>query len=316
MIDILITIVLIVLSLVFAAVMGMLFEGIDRKLKAKLQGRIGPSLFQSFIDQVKLINKESIIPKKATKNLFVLAPFASLGFVSLAVLILPIGSAEPILPFTGDFIVALYLLTATSAFLMFAGSASGSHFGAIGSSREMTQIYSYELPLITAFSAIFLLTETFNFETILGYQLAQGWLITILPFAGIAFFLCMIAKLGKSPFDSPEADVEIIEGSLAEYSGNLLSVFKLAGAIKLFVAVSLFVIVFLGGHIGPIPAIAPGIGMLNHLIKMVVVIALMAVFANINPRYKIKSTLGFFWGIVLFFALIDLIRMIIIRGVV
>ena len=316
MINILITIALVVFSIIFAAVMGMLFEGIDRKVKAKLQGRIGPPIYQSFIDQVKLINKESIIPKKATRNLFVLAPFASLGFVSLAALILPIGVLAPVLPFTGDFIVALYLLTATSAFLMLAGSASASHFGAIGSSREMTQIYSYELPLIVSFSAIFLLTETFSFEAILGYQYSYGSLITTLPFAGIAFFLCMIAKLGKSPFDSPEADVEIIEGSLAEYSGNLLSVFKLAGAIKLFVAVSLFVIVFLGGPIGPIPLIAPGIGMVNHLIKMLVVIVLMAVFSNINPRFKIKSTLGFFWGIVLLLAMIDLIRMILAGGVV
>jgi len=316
MINILIIIVFIVLNLIFAAVIGMLFEGIDRKLKAKLQGRIGPSLFQSFIDQIKLINKESIIPKKATQNLFILAPFASLGFVSLATIVLPIGTLEPVLPFTGDFIAVLYLLTAASAFLMLAGSASASHFGAIGTSREMTQIYSYELPLIIPFSAVFLLTKTFSFETILGYQSAYGWLITTLPFAGIAFFLCMIAKLGKPPFDSPEADVEIIEGSLAEYSGNLLSVFKLAGAIKLFVAVSLFVIVFLGGPVGPIPPIAPGIGLLNHLIKMFVVIALMSFLANMSPRFKIKSTLGFFWGWVFAFTLIDLIRMIIDGGIV
>ncbi|MEN4006987.1 MAG: complex I subunit 1 family protein [Methanobacterium sp.] len=310
MINILITIVLIVLSLIFAAVIGMLFEGIDRKVKAKLQGRVGPPLLQSFIDQIKLINKESIIPRKAARNLFILAPYASLGFVSLAVLLLPIGALVPALRLTGDFIVVLYLLTAASAFLMLAGSASASHFGAIGSSREMTQIYSYELPLIIPFSVVFLLTETFSFETILGHQTAHGWLITTLPFAGIAFLLCMIAKLGKPPFDSPEADVEIIEGSLAEYSGNLLSVFKLANAIKLFAAVSLFVIIFLGGPVGPIPYFAPGTGILNHLIKMLVVIAFISVFANINPRFKIKSTFGFFWGIVFALTLIDLIRMI------
>jgi len=323
MINILITTVFVILIIKFAAIIGMFFEGIDRKVKAKLQGRVGPSIFQSFIDQVKLINKESIIPKKAARNLFIIAPFASLGFISLATILLPIGVFTPVLPLTGDFIVVLYLLTATATFLMLGGSASASHFGAIGSSREMTQIYSYELPLVISFSAMFLLTGTFSFETILEYQLANGWLITALPFAGVAFFLCVIAKLGKPPFDSPEADVEIIEGPLAEYSGSLLSVFKLSGAVALFVAVSLFVIVFLGGPIGPIPLMAPGngivnslIGLLNHLIKMGVVIVLMSIFATINPRFKIRSTFRFFWGILLIFALFDLIRMIIVRGVV
>ena len=134
-------------GLLFVTVVGLLLAGIDRKVLARMQKRVGPPIIQPFYDFFKLMGKETIIPHAANRTVFLAAPVV--GFVSLVVLMLFI----PVFGFSAfsgkaDLIVVLYLLTIPAVAMIVGGSASGSPYAGIGISREMVTMIAYELPLI------------------------------------------------------------------------------------------------------------------------------------------------------------------------
>ena len=301
--------VLVFPGLLFAAVVGLLLAGLDRKLLARMQRRIGPPLLQPFYDFFKLMGKETIIPHEANRKAFLIAPV--LGFVSLIVMMLfiPIFGYSPFST-NADLIVILYLLTIPAVALIVGGSASGSPYAGIGISREMVTMMAYELPLV-----IVLLTVAkkvggdelvFSMQKIGDWQAMNGLLIShwsLIP-AAIAFLLVIPAEVGTQPFDVAEAETEICEGPLVEYSGAPLAMFKLNTAIKMFVMTALFTFLFLGG-------IDTGIIALNALIFVaicaVVTVLCMTLIHAITARLKIEHLFKFYWTFVSALAAISLI---------
>ena len=301
--------VLVFPGLLFAVVVGLLLAGIDRKILARMQKRKGPPILQPTYDFFKLMGKETIIPHAANRKAFLIAPV--LGFVSLVVLMLfiPVFGYSPFST-NGDLIIVLYLLTIPAVALIVGGSASGSPYAGIGISREMVTMMAYELPLV-----VVLLTVAkkvggeslvFSLGEIGDWQAANGLLIShwaLIP-AAIAMLLVIPAEVGTQPFDVAEAETEICEGPLVEYSGAPLAVFKLNTAIKMFVMTSLFTVLFFGG-------IDTGYIALNAVILVaicaVLTVVCMTLAHAICARLKIEHLFKFYWTVVTALAAISLI---------
>ena len=301
--------VLVFPGLLFAVVVGLLLAGIDRKILARMQKRKGPPILQPTYDFFKLMGKETIIPHAANRKAFLIAPV--LGFVSLVVLMLfiPVFGYSPFST-NGDLIIVLYLLTIPAVALIVGGSASGSPYAGIGISREMVTMMAYELPLV-----VVLLTVAkkvggeslvFSLGEIGDWQAANGLLIShwaLIP-AAIAMLLVIPAEVGTQPFDVAEAETEICEGPLVEYSGAPLAVFKLNTAIKMFVMTSLFTVLFFGG-------IDTGYIALNAVILVaicaVLTVVCMTLAHAICARLKIEHLFKFYWTFVTALAAISLI---------
>lgn len=227
--------------------------GVDRKLAARLQRRVGPPLYQPFIDMVKLYYKEQVVPRTAHKTAFQIAPV--LGFIGIftTVVLIPISGVYSGLGKVNDLLILVYLLAIPAFALMLAGSASSSPFGAVGLSREMMMMMAYEIPLVIVLLTIGLKVGalqgtgiTFSLSEIVKYQLANGSLIsdlTMLP-AALALLCFIPGTIGVVPFDIPEAETEIVEGPILEYSGIGLAFFKAMNALKLYVVLAMVVALF------------------------------------------------------------------------
>jgi NADH-quinone oxidoreductase subunit H len=312
--------ILIFPGFLFSFFIGLLLAGIDRKIVAKLQRRIGPPITQPFYDFFKLVGKSHIIPRGASRKAFLAAPVIGLISVITIPLFIPIFGREFVAG-TADMIVLIYLLTIPAVALIMGGSSSGSPFAGVGISREMVTMLSYELPLVIILLAVgakagFALdgNVTFSLFRIHEYQAAQGLMISqwvMIP-AAIAFLLVIPAEVGSVPFDVAEAETEICEGPLVEYSGFYLGMYKLTQAIKMFIMASLFVALFLGGSgLGAVTGIGALDLVFNTLLLLVFVVVIVAVSISFIKatvaRIKVEQTLRFFWTIPTGLALLSLI---------
>jgi len=271
----------------FTVFVGLVASWIVRKVSALVQWRVGPPFAQPFVDVVKLVGKEILVPKDAQQTVFLMAPIIAMATVMLLSTMLWRITIDPAKVFVGDIIVAIYLMVLPSLALILGASASASPHAAIGTSREMKLVMAYELPLVLAFIVVIIKT---------GGQLSLAAIAQHTPVLSIsgalAFLVSLLAvqaKLGFVPFDIAEAETELGGGVLMEYSGALLAIWKIAQAMML-VALPLFlVMVFLGGFGTAGGALWAGIG------KYVLVLVLVILIKNTNPRVRIDQAMKFFW---------------------
>ena len=243
-------------GLLFCVVFGVLMAGIDRKLVARMQRRVGPPILQPWYDFVKCCAKETIIPRCAKKAIFIGAPYLGLACLIVIALFIPVGSYGSAFTAGADLVVILYLLTIAGVTLIIGASSTGSPYAGVGLSREMVAMISYELPFVLVLLAVGRVAGadsglgcTFSLSTIAAYQAANGPLIAhwaLIP-AAIAMLLVIPCEVGSHPFDIAEAETEICEGALAEYSGHPLGVFRLSHYVKMYIMTALFCAMFLGG---------------------------------------------------------------------
>jgi NADH-quinone oxidoreductase subunit H len=302
--------VLIYPGLLFAAIGGLLLAGFDRKILARMQKRVGPPIVQPFYDFFKLMGKETIVPHAANKAVYLAAPIV--GFTSLVVMMLfiPIFGYSA---FSGsaDMIVIMYLLTIPAVALIVGGSASGSPYAGIGVSREMVTLMSYELPLVLVLLSVAKAAGgnalCFSLNDIVSWQQATGSGIThasLIP-AALAMLLVIPAEVGTQPFDVAEAETEICEGPLVEYSGAPLAIFKLNTALKMFVMTALFCVLFLGGiDLGAYWLLG---GALLFVICLLLTLLTMTFVHAFTARLKIEHLFKYYWTVVAGLALISLI---------
>lgn len=304
--------ILIFPGFLFCFVIGLLLCGIDRKLVARMQKRVGPPVLQPFYDFFKLMGKETIVPYAANRAMFLCAPLLGLAALVVIQLFVPVFGFSA---FSGmaDVIVILYLLLIPALAAILGAAASGSPYAGVGLSREMVVIISCELPLVLVLLSVAKTVGDamgtglcFSLSDIAAYQAMNGSLITKLSMipAAIAMMLVIPGETGNHPFDAAEAETELCEGMLAEYSGAPLGVYKLSHAIKMLTLTSLFVALFLGG-------IGTGIIVLDAVILVVLCIVLTAVCISlvhaITARLKIEQIFKYYWTVVSGLALISLV---------
>jgi len=287
-------------GLIFAFLTGSMLYWLYRKVRARFQARKGPPWYQVFADVIKLLSKETIIPSTAGKIFFLMAPLLAITGCLVSIVLLPMGSQYPTASFTGDLIVILYLLTLPGLALIIAGMNSGSPYGTIGATREASLMIAYELPFALSALTVGIYAGTLSVASIVQAQLSRGAFVSHYPLATIAFILCMLPKMGKRPFDIPEAEYEIIAGSLTEYSGVLLGLFEMANAIKWFVIPGFAVVLFFGGSTN----------IVEFLGKCIGVTLILAFIDILYPRFRIDQGFKFFLKIALPIAIIDFVRVL------
>jgi NADH-quinone oxidoreductase subunit H len=285
---------LIVPGFLFTAVVGLITTWIDRKVTARVQWRKGPPWFQPFADVLKLLGKETIVPEGGSKITFLAAPLIGLAAVTLVSTMLWLLNANPKTSFIGDLIVVIYLLTVPSLALIIGGSASRNPLSALGSSREMKLILAYELPFILAAFTVVAKAGSILFGNIIAYQSWHGMMI-IYPSGLLAFVVSLLvtqAKLGYVPFDMPEAEQEIMGGLLLEYSGPPLGAFKITKAMLFFTLPVFLITLYMGGI-----DLSSWLGILWFVLKYVIIVTLVVLIKNTNPRIRIDQAVRFFWGL-------------------
>ena len=257
---------ILILIVLLAPIIGGLLYGIERKVRARMQRRIGPPILQPFYDFFKLLQKRTVIVH-STHAFLSIIHFLTLWF---AVGILILG---------GDFIMVVYLHLMSSALLIIAGYSTRSIFSHLGANRLALSILAYEPVLILIAISVYLFTGSFNISSIYSLNVP---LITKLPLAFVALILVLPIKLKKSPFDVAEAHQEITGGAEIEYSGVF---FEFLYTAKWLDYVFCYSLVYLFGASNPIL----GIGLV--FLTFLFINALDNATARVDYKQMIKFSL-------------------------
>ncbi|MDA8374424.1 MAG: NADH-quinone oxidoreductase subunit NuoH [Actinomycetota bacterium] len=270
-----IVIVLVKVLVAFAALMVavMLMIWFERKLISDMQNRIGPNragpwgLLQTLADGIKLFFKEDLIPEKADRFAFKLAPYLVLVPALVAFTIVPVGGVVHIFGHTVQLQVAdppigILLLLAMSSIsvygIMLAGWSSGSKYPLLGSVRASAQMVSYEAAMGLSVAAVVLITGSLSTRAIVTSQagaffhIFPKWNIIrlgVVPF--LIFLVAATAELNRPPFDLTEAEQELVGGYVTEYSSIRFALFFLSEFMNAITMSAVIVTLFLGGPDGP-----------------------------------------------------------------
>jgi NADH-quinone oxidoreductase subunit H len=279
-------------GLLFAGIAGGLLSWYDRKITARVQFRKGPPLLQPFYDFFKLLLvKETILPKHGSPLLFLLAPVFALFGATMAGVFILLPLLNITTGFRGDLLVIFYLLTIPSFSFIIGALASGNPLAAVGSSREMKLIISYEFTFLLVIAGIIMKSGQ-NFDLYSIIQAQQTGTPYIQGISGVLLFItsifCIQAKLALVPFDMSEAETEITEGIFIEFSGAAYAMIRLARYIMLFILTALIIALFLNG------LRFEGINILWSVLKFPGVVLILILIRNTNPRVKIKQAVRFF----------------------
>jgi len=278
-------------GLLFTLVLGLVVGWVERKVSARVQFRVGPPFLQNFYDIFKLFGKETILIKNSPYVIFLLAPIIAFATVALSSTIL--GTATFFHSgIGGDLILIIYLLVIYSVCVILGASSTGNIYSSTGASREIKLLLSDELAFIlVALIAIIKSGYQINLTGIISYQASNGAIIGSL--SGIIAFIIGIlviqAKMTLQPFDIPEAETEIVDGTFIEYSGPLLAFWKMAHYMMFVLLPMLLIVLFLGGIKLTVWGIIAGI------LKYLVIVVIIILIKNTNPRVRIDSALNFFW---------------------
>lgn len=285
-------IILGVINLVLALGLAPLYEGILRKITARIQSRQGPPLLQPYFDLLKLLGKEDI-ESGQSPGMQRFAAFLSLATVLTVSVLVPMGGKVP-LGAQGDVILLIYLLTLSGISTLLAALAAGSTYSLVGMSREMMVMMTLEPLLAVAIVIGAVHTGTLRLDSVLnGAVYTSG----MFPAAGLIMLgiilFALQAFVGRMPFDTAEAETEIMEGPVIEYSGPKLALFKYARMVKLFVYSGLFVALFIPwGQTGFYP-----LDVIIFLAKVAVLVLMVTLIAATHARYRIDQAIRYYAGL-------------------
>jgi formate hydrogenlyase subunit 4 len=258
----------VILYVILAPLLGGLLSGIDRKITARLQGRVGPPILQGFYDVLKLFEKETLVVRKS-QNLYVV--------FSLITVIFTTG----LFAWGANLLLVIFALTISSIFFALAGFKASSPYSFIGSQRELVQIASYEPAVLLAAIGFYMVTKSFDISTIFFYGKPL-----FIPLAGVilSFLFILPIKLRKSPFDlstSHHAHQELVKGITTEFSGKALAMIEITHWYESAFA---FGIVFLFFAFNPL------IGLLAAALSFFLVIIIDNSFARVKWQKAFTSS--------------------------
>lgn len=254
-----------------------------RKLVARLQGRQGPPFFQPFFDFMKLLGKETVIPKGVGRGIFLALPLVSIASVTAALAIVPLpGNPIPSLP--GDVVLLLYLMEVPILCEVLAGYVSRSIYGQVAAMREAILSLAYNLPFLVSIIAMAQHAGGFQMQAL---QAAPYSVVHVV--AALTFLMALPARMKLNPFSIANAEHEIVADSHIEYSGPPLALFKLSHAIELVLLTELFAIVFVPAT--PWPLLNGAI----YLAVGFVLLGLLTLLATSTARLRVTQAFRLYW---------------------
>ena len=300
-------IVAIVLPLIIAVAMFVYWE---RKVIGWMHVRMGPNkigpfgLLQAFADVVKLLIKEVILPTKANRFLYFMAPLLAL---------IPALAAWAVIPFSSKMVLSnanagvLYLLAMTSLGvygIIIAGWASNSRYALLGAMRSAAQVISYELAMGLCLVCVLVLAGSLNLTDIVNAQaggkgLFDWFWLPLLP-VFVIYFISGVAETNRAPFDVAEGESEIVAGFHVEYSGSAFAIFFLAEYANMILVSFLASVLFMGGWLSPFPE---SWGFIGHgsfiwlFIKAFMFAFFFLWFRASFPRYRYDQIMRLGWKV-------------------
>ncbi|MBM3457998.1 MAG: NADH-quinone oxidoreductase subunit NuoH, partial [Armatimonadetes bacterium] len=309
---------------------------LERKLIADFQARVGPhrvgpfGLLQSFVDGIKLITKEAILPREVDRLLYFAGPVAGM---------IPALTVATVIPFAGDLKVGNYThamviadvpvavllvlaLTSLSVYgIVLSGWSSSNKYSLLGGLRSSAQMVSYELPMGLSVVAALMIashhspTGKFNlsFTEVVASQSGWIWNWTAFNprflflgfFAMVMFYICGLAETNRAPFDLPEAETELVGGYHTEYGGLRWAMFFMGEYAAMLNVSAVTATLFLGGWHGPYPDPAPGTlfgclhGVFWFLFKVLAIIVVYMWIRAALPRLRYDRLMSFGWKVLL-----------------
>ena len=271
----------------------------ERKFAGWMQARLGPmhvgwkGMGQTAADAVKLLTKEDIIPAKADRPLFLIAPYLAFIPTVMTFMVLPFSLAWVGFDYPLAVLYVIAITTVATLGIMSAGWGSNNKYSLLGGVRATAQLLSYEIPMIIVVLSMVALADTMSMRELVTQQ--EG-LWNILRFAPVAipgffvFLVCSLAEVSRAPFDLPEADSELVGGFNTEYSGMRFAFFFLAEFANNFFTAGFAVVLFFGGWLGPwLPA------PVWFTLKTLGVVTLMMWIRWTVPRLRIDQMMGLCW---------------------
>ncbi|MEW6277922.1 MAG: NADH-quinone oxidoreductase subunit NuoH [Candidatus Eremiobacterota bacterium] len=326
------------LLLAFISVNVMFLVWAERKVSARIQNRMGPMMtgprrlaetsmwlgggLQTLVDAFKLLFKEPIIPARADRLPFYLAPISIFTVCLAAHVVLPFGP----LFYVSDLNIGLLYTVAISSLtvlsILMAGWSSNSKYSLLGGLRSAAQMLSYEIPMIFALLGPVLMAGSLSMVDIVKAQAELGVWFFIPSLLGLViYYICGIAEVNRPPFDIPEAESELVAGYVSEYSGMMFAMFFLAEFANMFLVSGIAATVFLGGWLVPFwnpPELAqPGsveqprlwvqlLGVAMFALKTYFLVAIMMWIRWTFPRVRPDHLMNFGWKFLLPMAFLNL----------
>jgi len=281
-----------VLQLALLLLMAPLLSGLIKTMKARLQTRLGPGIFQTYNDISKLLRKGMVIPETASW-IFYSAPYMVFGTATLVGLMIPMITTQAPLSLYGGVLAVVYLLALGRFFLALGGLDTGSSFGGLGSSREMTISAIAEPAMMLAIFTVALGANSTNLSEMATVAIGQSWRFLapsqMLAFA--ALFIVLIAETGRIPVDNPATHLELTmihEAMVLEYSGPFLALIEWGGSIKQLVLMTLMVNTFFPYGLSPDWTIqAISLGLVTYLAKILVLSCLIVLVETTNAKLRL-----------------------------
>ena len=249
--------IIIVLFIVLTLVAYLVY--LERKVSAFMQARLGPmrvgpwGLLQPLADGIKLLLKEDIIPIKADRAVFIIAPIVSVVAALVVLAVVPWGAAWATIANVN--IGLLFILAVSSVGvlgLVLAGWGSNSKYSLLGALRSSAQMVSYEIGMGLSIIGALMFARTLSMSGIIDGQRLDGiWYVFVQPLGFLVYAVSALGETNRAPFDLPEAESELVAGYHTEYSGFRWALFFMAEYSAMIVTSAVAVTVFLGGWMFP-----------------------------------------------------------------
>jgi NADH-quinone oxidoreductase subunit H len=307
-------------AFVFLVVMTLFTIWYERRVVARMQVRPGPNrhgpfgLLQSLADGLKLAFKEDIMPLKADKVVFFLAPVISTVCAFTAFAIIPIGGFVSMFGHrtplqVTDIPVAVLLVLACSGLgiygIVLSGWSSGSTYPLLGGLRSSAQMISYEVAMGLSIVAVFIAAGTMSTSEIVNAQATDKWFVYLVP-SFVIYAISAVGETNRAPFDLPEAESELVGGFHTEYSSLKFALFFLAEYINMVTVSALAVTLFFGGWRAPWPVTLLGDWvnqgwwpMLWFTVKVLISLFVFVWLRGTLPRLRYDQFMRFGWKVLL-----------------
>ncbi len=273
-----------------------LIQGVIKKLKANMQGRVGPGVFQPYYDLLRLFHKDMVV-SGITSWIFKATPYIVFASTAAAAMIVPVITTSYRFAMMGDVIALIYLFGLGRFFMALSGLDAGTAFGGEGSSREMTVAILVEpMMMLSIFTAAISAGST-NMA-----RIAEAQSIAYTPshiLALSAFMIAIIAETGRIPVDNPDTHLELTmihEGMVLEYSGRYLALMEWAQYMKQMLLFTIVADIFFPMGISNTLGISSlGISSALYFLKMFCISVLMATVESTRSKmrfFELPSLLG------------------------